>query len=85
MKDKTEHSLDIRTTIHPLSLLKASQAFRNMKEGETMEILLNDPDIREYLFKVLPSALCELIEIKETKTYCRIFVRKNPISTDRRK
>lgn len=47
-----------------------------MKEGETIEILLSDPDTREYLFKVLPSAHCELIEIRARKSYCHIFVRK---------
>lgn len=76
LKQKIEHSLDIRTTIQPLSLLKASQAFRNMGEGETMEILLRDPVIREYIFKVLPAALCELIEITEDETCCHVYVRK---------
>jgi TusA-related sulfurtransferase len=76
LEHRIDHSLDIRTTIYPLALLKASHAFREMKSGETMEIVLGDVDAREYLFKVLPASLCELIEIREEETLCRILVKK---------
>ena len=78
MKHRIDHSLDIRTSIYPLALLKASQAFREMKTGETIEICLSDPDTQEYLFKLLPASRCELIEIREGKSFWRIFVRKKP-------
>lgn len=77
LKDKVARSLDIRMTIPPLCVLKAAQAFRSMKEGETTEILLSDPGVRESLFKVLPAYFCELVEITENKACCRILVRKN--------
>ncbi len=76
MKHRIDHSLDIRRSIYPLALLKASQTFREMKTGETIEMLLSDPDTKEYLFKVLPASRCELIEIKEGKSFWRIFLRK---------
>ncbi len=76
MKNRIDHSLDIRSSIYPLALLKASQAFREMKAGETIEMLLSDPDTKEYLFKVLPASRCELIEIRAVKSFWRIIVRR---------
>ena len=48
-----------------------------MKRGEMMEILVDDPDTREDLFKTVPASLYELIDIKEDRLFCRIFLRKN--------
>jgi TusA-related sulfurtransferase len=68
--------LDVRGAIVPIALLKACQAFREMKTGETMEILVNDPDIRKDLFRVLPSSTCELLDIREETSFSRFVLRK---------
>ena len=65
MKNKPDHTLDIRKAIHPISLLKVSQVFRAMKEQETLEILCQDYDTRTDIFKVLPSFSYELISMEE--------------------
>lgn len=42
-----------------------SQAFRAMKEQETLEILCGDFDTRKDIFKVLPSFSYELVFMEE--------------------
>lgn len=65
MKPKADHFLDLRGAISPISLLKVTQAFREMKPNEILEILVGDPDTRKDLFKVLPDFSYELIIIEE--------------------
>ena len=65
MEKKPDHFLDIRRSIPPISLLKASQAFRAMKKKETIEILCGDIDTRTDLFKVLPPFSYELVLVEE--------------------
>jgi TusA-related sulfurtransferase len=65
LEKKPNHTLDIRKAIPPISLLKVSQAFRAMKEQETLEILCADSDTRTDILKVLPSFSCELILMEE--------------------
>lgn len=71
---KMDRNLDLRGIIAPLSLLKASQTFRELKPGETLQILGSDPDTRTDLFKVLPASSYEVIyhgELKERDfAYC---------------
>jgi len=65
LKPKADHFLDLRGAISPISLLKVTQAFREMKPNEILEILVGDPDTRKDLFKVLPDFSYELIIIEE--------------------
>jgi len=65
---KPDHILDLRGAIPPITLLKVSQVFREMKEQETLEILCRDPDTRTDLFKVLPPFSYELIVLEELET-----------------
>ncbi|MGD8519964.1 MAG: sulfurtransferase TusA family protein [Desulfobacterales bacterium] len=60
MKKSGPHRLDLRGAIIPFSLLKASQVFKIIKPGESLEILCSDPDIQEDLFKILPNSSYEL-------------------------
>jgi TusA-related sulfurtransferase len=50
------HHLDLRGLINPFTLLKASNAFKKLKAGETMEIIGSSPEITTDLLKVLPAA-----------------------------
>ncbi len=65
MKRKPDHILDLRGAIPPITLLKVSQVFREMKPHEILEILCRDPDTRVDLFKVLPPFSYELIIMEE--------------------
>jgi TusA-related sulfurtransferase len=73
LKKKPDHILDIRGTIPPISLLKVSQAFREMKKRETIEILCGDIDTRTDLFKVLPPLSYELVLVEELEAEGTLF------------
>jgi TusA-related sulfurtransferase len=76
LKPKLNYSLDLRNLIIPFALLNATEAFRQMKSGETMEILVGDPDTKEDLLKVLPSSLYNLIEIRKEEFFYRVLLKK---------
>ena len=76
MKTRPHILLDLTVTIPPLALLKASEAFRKMNRGEILEILSQDQETRDSLFKVLPSSQYDLIKITEKETVCRILLKK---------
>ena len=65
MKRKADHILDLRGAIPPISLLKATQIFREMKPDEILEIWGRVPDTREDLFKVLPALSYDLIILED--------------------
>jgi TusA-related sulfurtransferase len=51
--------------ISPFSLLKASNTFRSLGQGDELEILCNDPESLTDLIKVIPSDSCELVSMKD--------------------
>ena len=67
MKPRANHYLDLRGTIPPISLLKVTQVFREMKPNETLEILGRDPDTRVDMFKIIPDFAYDLIAIEESE------------------
>lgn len=80
MEKKPDHTIDVRQAIPPISLLKVSQAFRAMKEQETLEILCADTDTRTDILKVLPSFSCELVlmeEFEKEDSSFRVQVKKS--------
>ena len=76
LRPHMDHLLDIRGAIIPFTLLKITQAFRELRAGETIEILVGDPDTRDDLFKVLPASLYELIGVENEASFYRILLRK---------
>jgi TusA-related sulfurtransferase len=60
-KPKIDHVLDVRGTISPFSLLKASLLFQQMKPSEVLEILGCDPEMRRDLLRLLPEAAYEVL------------------------
>ena len=58
-------SLDLRGIIQPFTFLIISNAFKEIRAGETIEILWGDPDSLADLFKILPAASYDLV-LKET-------------------
>ena len=73
------HVLDLRGMIIPLTLLKITQALRNIKAGETMEIIGTDPDTRRDFLKVLGTSPCEVLHIKDGKDRYLIRLKKGRI------
>lgn len=65
MKKKADYCLDFRGAIRPITLLRATQVFRQMKANEILEILGRDSGTRTDLFKVLPPFSYELVAIEE--------------------
>lgn len=60
MGKKTDHHLDLKGIITPISLLKVTGVFRKMKKDETLEIVGCDQDTRTGLVKVLRPSSYEL-------------------------
>ena len=65
MKSKMDHHLDLRGAIPPITLLKVTKAFREMKPNETIEILGRDPDTRVDIFKIIPDFAYDLIVVED--------------------
>ena len=81
MERKTK-KLDLRGLLIPLSLLKVTQSFRALKPGETLEVLWREPESPQELFRVLPHASYEVIEMQEqgrTNPYYRIQLQKKEL------
>ena len=78
MKPKVDHYLDLRGAIPPISLLKVTQVFRDMKPNEILEILGRDPDTRTDMFKILPDFAYDLIIIEEMEreAFYRVQMKK---------
>lgn len=70
------HVLDLRGMIIPLTLLKITQRFRKMGEGEIMEIIGTDPDTRSDFLKILGTSPCEVLSIRDQKDGYLIRLRK---------
>jgi TusA-related sulfurtransferase len=71
-----DHVLDLRGMIIPLTLLKITQAFRNINAGETIDIFGSDPDTKKDFLKVLATTSCEVLHIKNEKDGYLIRLKK---------
>ena len=76
LKSGTGMILDLSEMILPMALLKFTEASRKMKNGETMEVITEDQETRDNLFKVLQALYFELIGVHETETRIRIQLKK---------
>jgi TusA-related sulfurtransferase len=63
--------------ITPLTFLKITQAFREIKSGEIMEIIGNDPETRRNFSKILGTSSHELLDIKCKKDLYFIRLRRS--------
>ena len=78
MKENPDYVLDFRQTIISFALLKMKQVLGEMKANEVLEIITRDPDARSDVFKVIPGAMCELVDMQfdNDADCCRIRLRK---------
>jgi TusA-related sulfurtransferase len=67
LKPKADYILDFRQTITPFALLKMTQVLREMHKDEVLEIITRDADARTDVFKVIPAASCEVIDMEFNK------------------
>jgi TusA-related sulfurtransferase len=75
--NNADYSLDFRGAITPLTMLKLSRVFREMRSNQTLEVLGLDPDARSDLFRLLPAVSYELISMDENDdSPIRVFLRK---------
>jgi TusA-related sulfurtransferase len=65
LDEKTTHNLDLRDTIHPVSLLKVKKTFQKIRAGDALEILIGDPETRVDLFKVLSDITYDLLRLEK--------------------
>jgi TusA-related sulfurtransferase len=80
MNYQIKQCLDLRNAIHPIALLMAKKALADTFPGEMVEVLIEGPDTRGDLFKVLSDIAFEIVqeqEIREERSFYRIRIRKN--------
>lgn len=75
LKPKADYTLDFRQTITPFALLKMTQVLREMNRDEVLEIITRDADARTDVFKVIPAANCEVIDMEFNKQVDCFFIR----------
>ena len=81
MQSAVDHIFDLRGMIIPVSLLKITQALREIKSGEVVEIVGSDPETRRDLFKILRAFSYELLNVDDEKTVYRVRLRKGSPSS----
>ena len=78
MQSVVDHILDLRGMIVPVTFLNITQALREIKPGESVEIIGSDSETKRDLFKILRTFPYELLNIDENdqKTVYRVSLRK---------
>ena len=78
MKPKPDYVLDFSQTITPFALLKMTQVMREMNRDEVLEIITRDAVARTDVFKLIPTASCEVIDMEFNKevNFFRIRVKR---------
>jgi TusA-related sulfurtransferase len=76
LETKTTHKFDLRETFTLFTFLKVTQTFREMKDGEILQIKRDDPKTRKEIFKVLYTMNYAVIETKEDGDYYCICLKK---------
>jgi len=75
--------LDLRGFIAPFTLLKVSNAFKEMPTEGVLEILWSNSETSSDLFKVLPATSYEVIvmeAVEEKEPYYRALLKKRRVN-----
>ena len=70
------HKFDLREAITPFALLKVTQAFRDMKPGDILQVVGDDPKTRKEIFKVLQTVHYTVVDTEEDGNYYAICLKK---------
>jgi TusA-related sulfurtransferase len=78
LKSKSDYVLDFSQTITPFALLKMTQVMREMNRDEVLEIITRDAVARTDVFKLIPTASCEVIDMEFNReaNFFRIRVKR---------
>ena len=76
MENHADLFFDIRECISPIILMKACHAVREMKKGETIQILLRSTVSKEDLFKILPASRYDIVSNRKTESFYRIISKR---------
>jgi TusA-related sulfurtransferase len=76
LKARPDAFLDLRGSIIPVAMLEFCKAFRDMRAGGMMEILVGDQETEKNLFKVLRAYPYELVNLQESDSLYRVRLRK---------
>jgi TusA-related sulfurtransferase len=76
LKSKIKQKYDLRETFTPFTFLKVSQAFRDMKPGEILQVTGDDPKIRKEIFKVLKTINYTVVDTEEDDNFYCVCLRK---------
>jgi len=79
LEPKADYILDFRETISSLALLKMTQVLREMNKDEVLEIITRDGDARTDVFKVIPGASCEVIDLEFNREASCFLIRVKKI------
>jgi len=72
------HKFDLREAIIPFAFLKVTQAFRDMKPGDILQVMGDDPKTRREIFKVLQTVNYTVVDTEEDGNYyCICFKKEN--------
>jgi TusA-related sulfurtransferase len=75
---KIMYKFDLREAITPFALLKVTQAFRDMKPGDILQVVGDDPKTRREMFKILQTVNYTVVDTEEDgKYYCICFKKEN--------
>lgn len=66
-------SFDLRDTIIPFSLLQIANYFQQMKSGDEIEVIGNDPGIESDIKRILPSSEYRVVAVDKQQDNCRNF------------
>jgi TusA-related sulfurtransferase len=73
---KIKHKFDFREAIAPFAFLKVTQAFRDMKPGDILQLTGDDPETRIEIFKVLHTLHYTVVDTQEEENYYCISIKK---------
>lgn len=73
---KISYKFDLREAIASFAFLKVTQAFRDMKPGEILQLMGDDPKTRTEIFKVLQTANYTVVNTEEDNNFYCIYLRK---------
>jgi TusA-related sulfurtransferase len=78
LKPEADYILDFSQTSAPFALLKMTQVMREMGRDEVLEIITRDAAARTDVFKLIPAASCEVIDMEFNKdaNFFRIRVKR---------
>ena len=64
--------LDLIGVVSPVCLLKCKRVLSEMSAGETLDILLQDPDVVEELVKIIDRSADKVIQTAQERDHYRI-------------